>query len=1214
MKHIRRWLARQNRKDVKQQSSNDGVAIDSEKSQGEASVPLEWNAGDIFLETYEVKGILGEGGMGKVYKVHHRGWNVDLAVKTPRPEIFQLDESRASFIREAETWVNLGLHPNIVSCYYVRTMGGIPRVFAEYVEGGSLEDWIRFGRLYEGDQQTSLERILDIAIQFGWGLHYAHENGLIHQDVKPHNVMITLAGDAKVTDFGLARARSTAGEGSLSKEGQSVLVSTGGMTPAYCSPEQSVGQPLSRKTDIWSWAVSLLEMFVGAVTWFSGQDAPQAFESYLSAADKQTPEMPEKLVHLVQDCLREDPAARPESMQVVVSRLKEIYQQETQAEYPRVLTPAVALRADSLNNKALSLLDLGRLEDARQAWNVAQQIDPLHIQTIYNYGLWMWQTGQQPDDLEFIQQLESAVIANQGNWRARYLLGLVYIMQGEMESARKTLEEALQLSSGDDTVRTLLGTLKQSNTSRCVKTYAYPMPIQTVACTADMRYAVLAGGAGFESDNTVLVWDLALGKIRSRLAGHLFTVENVFITPDGERTITCDKHMIRIWSLATGRCLHTIVGNHISRPGTTVALTPDGKYLAVRSVTANSDLFFARLFDVSTGRLIQKYVGRSPYLTCLAITSDGKHILGGYTDGDVCIWETRSGKLVKVLKSAVEEIVSLAVTRDGRLIVAGNEDGSLNIWEWHSDEYLHIAEAHAKRVSQIIITPDSARALTCSEFQTKLWDLASGRILHTFALHKEYVTRIAITPDGKLGLSASTDQTVRVLDLEKGRSLHTFQHKDRIHALAVSADGQYILAAESQPHTTRTAAPYYEMYLWRLNDIGQMVTPWEISRPVETQRLLQMEQTARKLLEEAKSATAIGNNAQAIETLREVANIAGFERDAEWLKIWRQLGKAARRERLLYDRCILKIQLTSRQFAQYLACTEDGKTAFVAGIDESLQAWDLENGNHINTFEHENAGSFTGIALTADERYLVIIRGYIMLEVWDWRNNRIVCSLLVSGQQQLRLGLTPDGKTMITTMLFYERLNVWEIVYTPGSEEIRLLRSLELDLMEDKHWYGCLAISPDGQKVVAGSERGKLLMWNIATGERVDLLLKKTAGILSVIFTPDGSRLLFGREDNSLQVWRVNPVPKLERLLTGHTGGVFSLAITPDSRYAISGSADCTIRIWDLFTGECIRILPGHTSTVSAIKIVLDGWKVVSTSNDGSLRVWELDWEIGQTD
>ena len=114
---------------------------------GEDAVPEVWKPGDVILDLYEVKEIVGEGGFGRVYRVHHRGWNIDLAIKSPLPGRFQTNREKQGFVRECETWVDLGLHPHTVSCHYVRILGGIPRVFAEYVEGGSLKDWLDQGKL-----------------------------------------------------------------------------------------------------------------------------------------------------------------------------------------------------------------------------------------------------------------------------------------------------------------------------------------------------------------------------------------------------------------------------------------------------------------------------------------------------------------------------------------------------------------------------------------------------------------------------------------------------------------------------------------------------------------------------------------------------------------------------------------------------------------------------------------------------------------------------------------------------------------------------------------------------------------------------------------------------------------------------------------------------------------------------------------------------------
>jgi serine/threonine protein kinase len=151
-----------------------------------------------------------------------------------------------------------------VSCYYVREIGGVPTIFSEWMENGSLENRIDDRTLYEGTPEQVQKRLLDIAIQFARGLHYAHESGsgLIHQDVKPDNLLMSKKWDAKVVDFGLARARTAA------------IVPNGGYTPAYCSPEQSLWEPLTRRTDIYSWAVSILEMYPGEA---GGSTDPDCF-------------------------------------------------------------------------------------------------------------------------------------------------------------------------------------------------------------------------------------------------------------------------------------------------------------------------------------------------------------------------------------------------------------------------------------------------------------------------------------------------------------------------------------------------------------------------------------------------------------------------------------------------------------------------------------------------------------------------------------------------------------------------------------------------------------------------------------------------------------------------------------------------------------------------------------------------------------------------
>lgn len=361
----------------------------------EVADPQGWKVGDIILDLYEVKQIHTGGGMGLVYRVHHRGWNVDLAVKCPRTNFFQTELQKENFTRECETWINLGLHPHIVSCYYVRTLGGVPRVFAEYVEGGSLKDWIDGKKLYEGSEKEALKRILDISIQMAWGLHYAHEQGLIHQDVKPANVLMSADGTAKVSDFGLAKARAAAGETVAAGAGHSILVSTGGMTPAYCSPEQANKQPLSRRTDIWSWGLSVLEMFAGGIFWRAGQAAAQALESYAEqgAAEKTLPPMPAGVMELLKRCFQQQPEYRPQNMGEVVEEIRRNYRNCFGSDYRRSEPKRVTLLADALNNRGVSMLDLGRNEDAEKFLKEALQSDSHHPEATYNLGVTRWRSA-----------------------------------------------------------------------------------------------------------------------------------------------------------------------------------------------------------------------------------------------------------------------------------------------------------------------------------------------------------------------------------------------------------------------------------------------------------------------------------------------------------------------------------------------------------------------------------------------------------------------------------------------------------------------------------------------------------------------------------------------------------------------------------------------------------------------------------------------------
>lgn len=412
-------------------------------------VPAVWNVGDLIIGEFEVISKLGEGGMGAVYKIHNRQLHADLVVKSPRPEIFTRADGKENFIREAETWVKLRRHPHLVQCFFVHTLGRIPRIFAEYVDGGSLADWIRGRKLYEGGENVALARMLDVAIQFAWGLHAAHEQGLVHQDIKPANIMLTSQGVAKVTDFGLAKARALAGEATLEKPAgeQSLLVSGGWMTPAYCSPEQAARQPLSRKTDIWSWGLSVLEMFVGEVTWMVGVAAREALASHVRE-DPAIPAMPPEVVKLLNRCFDLQPEKRPETMLEVATELQAIYVQRVGRAYPRKNPQLADLDADTLMVQGIALDRLGKPQEALALYEQAIRLDPDHFAAHHNKGLALLQLGRHEEALAAYEQAIRLYEANASKGKglmqhADFSLTTTYDQKGIVLRRLGRLEEAL---------------------------------------------------------------------------------------------------------------------------------------------------------------------------------------------------------------------------------------------------------------------------------------------------------------------------------------------------------------------------------------------------------------------------------------------------------------------------------------------------------------------------------------------------------------------------------------------------------------------------------------------------------------------------------------------------------------------------------------------------------------------------------------------------
>ena len=266
---------------------------------------------DETLSHYRILRRLGGGGMGEVYLAEDTRLGRKVALKFLRAEAAQDRERRRRFVQEAKAASALD-HPHICTVYEIdETPEGQLFLAMAYYEGETLKETIEHGPL-------ELKVALDFAIQVAEGLKEAHNAGIVHRDVKPANVIVTQSGLVKIVDFGLAKL---SGGENLTRTGFTMG------TVAYMSPEQTMGEPVDLRSDIWSSGVVLYEMVSGRLP-FQGEH-PQAV-SY-AVLHKQPPPLPgqksavpEGVEHVVNRALAKNPTERYQSAAQLVAALRKL--------------------------------------------------------------------------------------------------------------------------------------------------------------------------------------------------------------------------------------------------------------------------------------------------------------------------------------------------------------------------------------------------------------------------------------------------------------------------------------------------------------------------------------------------------------------------------------------------------------------------------------------------------------------------------------------------------------------------------------------------------------------------------------------------------------------------------------------------------------------------------------------------------------------------
>jgi serine/threonine protein kinase len=266
-----------------------------------------WQPDDLLADRYQINQIMRRSATAYLYRVSDVFRQSEELLMGPGRRLLQHPAGTDWFEQYCKEVLGIPAHRNILAPTRLDHHDGIPFLILPHIDGQFWDEAIK-----EGDM-THLGMMLDVSAQVARGVGWLHEHGQVHYNVKPANVLITDSGAAKVLKYGEA----------------------GAVSRVYASPEQLEGEALlTRATDVWSWATSVLHMFVGRVVWRSGLKAPAILQRYIQTGPARpgVPLMPGRLAKVLAECFRREPAERPAKMDDVAGQVQQLGESVSEGE------------------------------------------------------------------------------------------------------------------------------------------------------------------------------------------------------------------------------------------------------------------------------------------------------------------------------------------------------------------------------------------------------------------------------------------------------------------------------------------------------------------------------------------------------------------------------------------------------------------------------------------------------------------------------------------------------------------------------------------------------------------------------------------------------------------------------------------------------------------------------------------------------------------
>lgn len=695
---------------------------------------------------YEVVQQVGQGGMGAVYRAQHRLMNRPVALKLINSQLIRHPQAVERFRREVQAAAQLA-HPNIVAAYDAEQAGDVHFLAMELVEGTDLSDVVqRRGPL-------PVTEACEYIRQAAFGLQHAHEKGMVHRDIKPHNLMLSPDGQVRILDFGLAgfateeayleSEEASESDGDTAPVHLTTMGSVMG-TPDYIAPEQARdAHSADIRADIYSLGCTLFFLLTGKPPFEAGS----VVEKLKAHAVAELPKLacscddaPAELQDFLNQMLAKDPADRFQSPTEVAEALAPMAGHGTQA----------ALVSEPPRRP------LGR------------------------YILW---SG--------IVTLLGAVIyiaTTKGNFEVRSEVdGVKVTVSRDGESFR-----VLDVNSGTSLFWLPADGFEVTAKGDTAVTVAHKQVLVNWMGRQIIEVKRFVGAPRANAESNVPSLELS-----RTLAGHTDSVAAIDISSDGRQAVSSSQdRTMRLWDVQTGQCLH-VFGTRIYAGY--VDISPDDRFVAIGSPGAG-----VRIWNLEDYELYRTLTAGNGGVRGLAFSPDSRFMLAVNDDGSVRYWDVENEKVIYsfTLDSEFKYYAGTQISGDGRLGVVRpltrTGDSTVYLFDLHTGKLQrklkfkgggpgtgHIALSKDARE---LLVPDGVR-------ETTIYDLEKETERQIFTSQ----VVVSFLPDKRYGVWGGKDGVVSVRDIRTDTLVATSgNHKYSVGGMSVAPDGRVLLTGYSR--------------------------------------------------------------------------------------------------------------------------------------------------------------------------------------------------------------------------------------------------------------------------------------------------------------------------------------------------------------------------------------------------------------------------------